>query len=795
MPTPPFRHRPVFFNSSSSNPAAVSDLVGVPLLCLLVAGMGACHSSDVPQPRQDSSVREAGSVDGRAPGSDLLISDGGQETQPAQDGKSTDGADSGDLAAQGPLDAVSDTGTGSNPDALFDSAEASLDTRALPNGDAEQDSPADAPEQDSASVDLATGTEPPAVDGGPGTTDLGSEDLPIRRDSNLVDTVDSVAPVGLDLAPEAADSSDGPTDTIDAPNGNPDSTPEVGPDGRDTSIGGPDAPDGNPAIDTRVVLDGQDSKGIDGAAIDGGGPCCGCLCRDPSWSCSRDTCLDPAGHALTLAAEAGFFELAAGSYVSETEARVSPTNRIWYAFQPAATSPESKPLAVFFNGGPGASTMAYLFSLNTAPYTLDPAFTGTAKIASNTSSWAQFANLLYIDAPATGFSYPLALADGSKPSVGIDLDRDAGAFLRVVVRFLARHPRLQANRIVIVGESYGGTRSTLMLYHVLNYQSLAGTTAAYRDPDLYNDLVAHFTAVWPQDNPRALSADKIATQFGWQVLIQPVVAGDAQWNLQNPDRSVCLTTSYDGYQCNQASGWSDQLLATTGQNLTTIPVLRQALGVDPTTIDWLYASARRTAYGRTSGTITSTPELTTTFGALASDDNYFVVLNTSATGPFSSSARNWHDSAIGLNFLSDLVYVDTFITNAKYDMVVWTPAIAPGLASFTSTVASAVIDTAPRMGITRLGWITVTYQPGVIPAPATREIRLPSYSSAGHTVSIRDPANLLADVMQWYSSSLTGASVWSPEAVATSTPLVPFAARRLPGSETVPANQVLYIGP
>ena len=74
----------------------------------------------------------------------------------------------------------------------------------------------------------------------------------------------------------------------------------------------------------------------------------------------HDTCLDAEGRALGLAAEAGFFELEGEGYVSEGEAdRNSPRHRIWYAFQPADETPEEKPLAVLFNGGPGATGRSF----------------------------------------------------------------------------------------------------------------------------------------------------------------------------------------------------------------------------------------------------------------------------------------------------------------------------------------------------------------------------------------------------------------------------------------------------
>jgi predicted nucleic acid-binding protein len=75
----------------------------------------------------------------------------------------------------------------------------------------------------------------------------------------------------------------------------------------------------------------------------------------------------------------------------------------------------------------------------------------------------RFANLLYIDAPSTGFSYP-SNSETNKKDIGIDMDRDAGIFLGVISRFLTRHPTIVANPVVLVGESYGGTRATFMIY-------------------------------------------------------------------------------------------------------------------------------------------------------------------------------------------------------------------------------------------------------------------------------------------------------------------------------------------
>lgn len=487
-----------------------------------------------------------------------------------------------------------------------------------------------------------------------------------------------------------------------------------------------------------------DPEDIPVGAVD----CCGCLCGDATWSCSDDTCIDAEGRAVELAPEAGFFEIAGGPYVSEGVDREAPFHRVWYAFRPADEDPESKPLAVFYNGGPGSAT-TILFSFNTNFYTLDPEVTGGEPFVENPNSWTRFANLLYIDQPATGFSYPIN-PEGPTTDLeplGTDIDHDAGAFIHVVVRFLDRHPAIRHNPVMLVGESYGGTRATAMLEHLLNYQNLVSESAAYQNPALHTELVEHFRTLFPCEDPEALAPAQVARQFGHQVLIQPVVAGSAQWNIRSEDPSVCVT-NYDSYQCNEPQPWLDDAISVAAEHLVTMPVLEEVLGVDPTTIQWLRASERVNAYGRTAGAIVPAPELVDEFGSLNAGDNYYMTQNTAQLAAY-PGARTWLDPNIGGSFLGSLRYVNTFITNARWDMVVWSPDIPTALGMYTG-ITSSTHDTEPRTGVDRPGWIEVVYETG---GPLTREIRFPFYTDAGHAVSMREPGPFLDDVVDWYSNA------------------------------------------
>jgi hypothetical protein len=185
-----------------------------------------------------------------------------------------------------------------------------------------------------------------------------------------------------------------------------------------------------------------------------------------------------------------------------------------------------------------------------------------------------------------------------------------------------------------------------------------------------------------------------------------------------------------------------------------------------------------------------------TFGTLGSDDNYFLILNTNVLSYYDGTARTWHDRTIGESFVNDVIYVNTFITNAGLDMMVYTPAIAPALLDYTNLIASSVLDSATRTGFERAGWIEIGYAQGVISSPSTREIRFPPYALSGHTVTMREPDHLLADVMQWYASTptLSAAAAAQPVAGATSklSPLISRMSARSTSSSSAP---VQFTGP
>lgn len=529
-------------------------------------------------------------------------------------------------------------------------------------------------------------------------------------------------------------------------------------------------------------------SGTGGGAASGGAPsCCGCLCEDALWSCSEDTCVTEEGHAWALGPEAGFLEVRGGDYQSDGVSRSSPTHRIFYTFHPSRLGDEA-PLAIFFNGGPGSST-ATLMGLNTAPITLDPTITGDAATLPNPLSWDRGMHTLHVDAPATGFSYVLPLEDGRKPTIGIDLDRDAAVFVRVLLDFLERHPTLTCNKVIIVGESYGGTRATLMLQHLLHPERLELESWIYVDPELAEVIRAHelrTASCSSSEEPIPL-----AQQFDSQILIQPVTMGNVQWSRNAPDRSICLGGSsgaYDNYQCDRPRGYMDGIWDTLAQKLTTFATLQTFLGVDPETIRWFYPEERTLAYGKSPSLGLPPVDLPSVFGLLTSADSYHLDGNADVRSLSPNPNRWWTDPRLAPQFLENLRTVKTLVTNAPFDMVVDTTAMLRGIASMTSTIEE--IRSVDDPSAERPGWYLVTYLDD-----HQIYLRMPTYEAAGHAVTFVRSGELYDDTMAFLENPEPETPAISARTISGAANLEEARRRDSAPVAASPGAELPYLGP
>jgi len=122
-----------------------------------------------------------------------------------------------------------------------------------------------------------------------------------------------------------------------------------------------------------------------------------------------------------------------------------------------------RPITFLYNGGPGSSTV-WLHMGAFGPkrvVTANDSHTPAApyNIVNNTYSLLDASDLVFIDAPGTGFSR-IAGKDKEKEFWGVD--QDANAFAEFIVQFLSKYGRWNSPKYLF-GESYGTTRNAALV--------------------------------------------------------------------------------------------------------------------------------------------------------------------------------------------------------------------------------------------------------------------------------------------------------------------------------------------
>jgi carboxypeptidase C (cathepsin A) len=123
----------------------------------------------------------------------------------------------------------------------------------------------------------------------------------------------------------------------------------------------------------------------------------------------------------------------------------------------------TRPVSFVFNGGPGSSTV-WLHMGALGPrrvVTVDDSHTPAAPypIVNNDYSLLDATDLVFVDAPGTGFSR-IAGAEREKAFYGVD--QDAQAFADFIVQFLSKYGRWNSAKYLF-GESYGTTRAAVLI--------------------------------------------------------------------------------------------------------------------------------------------------------------------------------------------------------------------------------------------------------------------------------------------------------------------------------------------
>ena len=205
-------------------------------------------------------------------------------------------------------------------------------------------------------------------------------------------------------------------------------------------------------------------------------------------------------HELTLDGKDLHYTATAGTLLIRDGEDDHPYGSIFYvAYTLDGADPNSRPVTFLYNGGPGSATLwLHMGSVGPVRVVTDsPEATGPApyQIVPNQYSLLDKSDLVFIDAPMTGFSRAVGKAT-VKDFAGVD--QDLMAFDKFITRWVTVNQRWNSPKYLF-GESYGTTRSAgladalensgislngvILLSSILNYN--------VRAPGLDTDYIAN----------------------------------------------------------------------------------------------------------------------------------------------------------------------------------------------------------------------------------------------------------------------------------------------------------------
>ena len=168
-------------------------------------------------------------------------------------------------------------------------------------------------------------------------------------------------------------------------------------------------------------------------------------------------------HELTLDGKTLHYTATAGNLLIDDEEE-KPYGSIFYVGYTldGVSDPRTRPVTFLYNGGPGSASM-WLHMGSVGPVrvvTSSPEATGPGpyQIVPNNYSLLDKTDLVFVDAPGTGFSRPVGKAT-IRNFAGTD--QDVQAFRKFIERYASVNHRWNSPKFLF-GESYGTTRSAAL---------------------------------------------------------------------------------------------------------------------------------------------------------------------------------------------------------------------------------------------------------------------------------------------------------------------------------------------
>ena len=213
-------------------------------------------------------------------------------------------------------------------------------------------------------------------------------------------------------------------------------------------------------------------------------------------------------HEMTLDGKTLKYTATAGTLLIRDEEDKPYGSLFYVAYTLDGADANARPVSFLYNGGPGSATL-WLHMGSFSPVRIqtdspNPTAGPPFKLVSNQYSLLDKTDLVFIDAPMTGYSRAVGKG-AAKDFAGVD--QDLRAFDRFIIRYITVNQRWNSPKFLI-GESYGTTRSAaladmlgndgvqlngvVLISSILNY----GIEAPGYDSEYVFNLPSYAAAAW-----------------------------------------------------------------------------------------------------------------------------------------------------------------------------------------------------------------------------------------------------------------------------------------------------------
>ena len=198
----------------------------------------------------------------------------------------------------------------------------------------------------------------------------------------------------------------------------------------------------------------------------------------------------------------------------------SDTSHLHYWFVESESAPETAPVVLWFNGGPGCSSLDGFFYEH-GPFEIESDY---KTLSLRPYRWNSIVNMLYIEAPVgVGFSY------SDTNDYRCNDDRTATENRVAVEAFYAKFPEYKQNKFFITGESYAGVYVPTLAEEIVNAEKANSYTGAKLNGIAVGNGCTGTEVGICGSGPQG-------TYYEWEYLVQ---TGFVDTNLKNDINSEC----------------------------------------------------------------------------------------------------------------------------------------------------------------------------------------------------------------------------------------------------------------